>query len=171
MNKIYQKSFSFVKNPAKRRLGGFTLAEFLAVVLILAILAAIAWPRYQTAVWKSRYVQLITGVDRLSEAQEIYYMENGIYDADGTKLSVSQPPAWSSRAFIQLRENGKVYVAAFYDKPLYYVRYQKGHGGSRQCRVLGKDKIDHRVCSSLTGIAVHMNADDLSVFSYYRFPD
>ena len=166
---MYQKTISRVEKPTKGKLGGFTLIELLVVVLIIGILAAIAWPKYQVAVWKSRYMQLMSVVDRLSEAQEVYYMENGSYDPDGTSLAVAKPSKLPFNSSIGVGESGKVYVARFTNKPLYYVRYQKGHGGARQCRVLGTDKVAHQVCSSLTGVAIHSGADDASGYTYYRF--
>ena len=57
----------------------FTLIELLVVVLIIGILAAVALPQYQKAVWKSRTAQLYSSVQALSTAQETYFMANGNY--------------------------------------------------------------------------------------------
>ena len=68
---------------------GFTLIELLVVVLIIGILAAVALPQYQKAVWKSRYVQAKILAKSLADAEEIYYMANGKYTADIEELSVN----------------------------------------------------------------------------------
>lgn len=75
MNKIYQKVFP--GSPT----AGFTLIELLVVVLIIGILAAVAVPRYETAVDKARFSTLMALTKAVKTDQELFYLANGFFTA------------------------------------------------------------------------------------------
>ena len=114
MSKIYQKMYPGNKNRSKGVLGGFihnvilsscnsgsqpyfakrtgfTLIELLVVVLIIGILAAVALPQYTLAVEKSRAAEPMAVLRSVRDAQEIYYMANGMYAEDLEDLDVKVP--------------------------------------------------------------------------------
>lgn len=67
---------------------GFTLIELLVVVLIIGILSAIAFPQYEAAVDKSRFMSFLPMLRSLKDAQERYYMANEQYSLDVDNLDV-----------------------------------------------------------------------------------
>ncbi len=67
---------------------GFTLIELLVVVLIIGILAAIALPQYQKAVWRSRATEVKVFAKNMADAQMIYRLHNGTYAQDFSELDI-----------------------------------------------------------------------------------
>ena len=90
MNQNYQKTSS------GRKSAGFTLIELLVVVLIIGILAAVAVPQYEKAVYKSRLASYLPLMRAIKDANESYYLANGSYADNVTLLDVDYP-AGSSR--------------------------------------------------------------------------
>lgn len=104
MSQFIKKPFLGVKNA------GFTLIELLVVVLIIGILAAVAVPQYEKAVWKSRSAALHLWAEKVFQAEEQYFLANGRYTQCLDRLDIDY-----SAAFPKVLEQG----SSWYDGGLW----------------------------------------------------
>lgn len=84
---------------------GFTLIELLVVVLIIGILAAIALPQYQKAVWRSRLMADLASVVNIRNGYEVFDMQNGHYPRTIAELQ-SMDIGLPSGTTVELDEDG-----------------------------------------------------------------
>lgn len=87
---------------------GFTLTEVLVVVLIVSILAAVAYPLYTKSITKSRAVEAIGLLEMVRNKQLSHFARSGEYFnnfADmGQLVSGSQPALLSENAQMQIKD-------------------------------------------------------------------
>jgi prepilin-type N-terminal cleavage/methylation domain-containing protein len=76
--------------PRERR--GFTLIELLIVVVIIAILAAIAIPKFASTKGKAEATALREDLRNLATAQEAYFYDYAVYATGTPLLSYSPSP-------------------------------------------------------------------------------
>ena len=78
----------------------FTLIELLVAVLIIGILAAIAVPQYQKAKYKTIFSELRLAFKDITQAQQLYYLNNGKYAGRGEEDKIDAPYKVENNMFI-----------------------------------------------------------------------
>ena len=69
----------------------FTLIELLVVILIIGILAAIAFPQYKKVVFKSKFKELKVHLHEIKNAEERLLAETGSYTSNRNNLDIEFP--------------------------------------------------------------------------------
>ena len=124
---------------------GFTLIELLVVVLIIGILAAVAVPQYNKAVWKSRAAKAYTNLKTLKTALEACELEHGrITDENYAK----HPCCNVENLNVQIGETiqrGVSQTESFF----YLILHNTGLAGSEEIAAVAKNRKDTDLCICL----------------------
>ena len=83
MMKQLLKTILFYRIAKNKPHQGFTLTELLVVIIIVGILATIAFPNFLKQIGKAREVEIKNTVGSINRAQQAYHWEKGVF-AQGT---------------------------------------------------------------------------------------
>ena len=141
-----------MKNKNTRR--GFTLIELLVVVLIIGILAAVAVPQYQKAVLKTKTTEGLNYLDALIKAQQVYYLANGEYTTDLSKLDIDLTIYDSPNLYlIEPKQEWQVWKIKITNKLQVQWTTPTGpataEAGKRMCWAKKEAKQENEICKSL----------------------
>ncbi len=96
---------SVLKRRAQR---GFTLIEIMITVLVVAILASIAYPTYQNAIRKSNRSAAQSFMMELAQKEQAYLADSRVYTANyGTDLGLTLPAKVSQYYGIEVTVGAK----------------------------------------------------------------
>ena len=78
---------------------GITLMELMIVVVIVGIMAAIAYPNYRDFAARAKRTEAKAILLEIAQNQERFYLNNNTFTTDMTQLGFSSSPATTSRRF------------------------------------------------------------------------
>lgn len=85
---------------------GFTLIEVMIAVVIVGILASIAYPSYIDYVVKSGRSEGVAAVMKVANLQEQYYLDNRTYATDMSKLGFADNPFITEHGYYSVASAG-----------------------------------------------------------------
>lgn len=134
---------------------GFTLIELLVFVVIICVLAAIAFPQYQLVVEKARSAEAMTILGKVKRYAEGYRSVKGSYPDDLTKISIGLPQSklWdysvSPQEVTATRKGGSAGFSKSYQIAFRY----DGQGIARiVCRSTDDQDYGEKICKALGAI-------------------
>jgi type IV pilus assembly protein PilE len=71
---------------------GFTLVELMIVVVIMGVLSAVIYPSYVEYVARGARGDALSGIMRVANLQEQYYLDHRSFETDMTKLGLAADP-------------------------------------------------------------------------------
>jgi len=76
----------------RRTMRGVTLMELMIVVVIIGILAALAYPNYREFVARAKRTEARAALLKIATNQEKYYLQNNTFTSDLTNLGFGADP-------------------------------------------------------------------------------